>query len=384
MSAQYLKRIKEILECELINWTSLQNLETLLDFTLNQSKRAPPPYKNTLLGKTNMISSSSTLLCCLIAVVTLRTTCPFHLPFNNFPFKSKSATPLKTTFTEVDASLECSTTLGHDVTLSGQYCWDGGLRIAGSFSGTLDGKSSATLAITSGGSCVSDVFGIDSLFCNGVLCGNVKVSHVHLGRDAKVVGDIICETMILEEGASILGVMQVGEEDEEVRADGPSDDYTSSNQWDQPQLQQQPVFNKYAPHSFSTQQPKQPPPQTNLNVDNFGNPLFRGPTNSQVDTLRRNRMQVRDARELMDKHRGKASVLGQGAGVGRTLEQPADEYNWRAEVDKTNQILRRGVDFPPPQRQSDGRKVDDDGVNDKKSVADNNDIPKTRFLGRFR
>uniref|UniRef100_A0A7S4KBT0 Uncharacterized protein n=1 Tax=Odontella aurita TaxID=265563 RepID=A0A7S4KBT0_9STRA len=37
-------------------------------------------------------------------------------------------------------------------------------------------------------------------------------------------------------------------------------------------------------------------------VDDFGNPLFRGATDDEVNSLRRNRELVKKAREIMDKH----------------------------------------------------------------------------------
>lgn len=52
-----------------------------------------------------------------------------------------------------------------------------------------------------------------------------------------------------------------------------------------------------------------PPPKKKKEsmVDDFGNPLIRGASNDEVDSLRRNRELVKEAREIMDRHtRGKA------------------------------------------------------------------------------
>ena len=333
---------------------------------------------------------------------------PFCHPFTLFKFPSRSAIPLQhilrsnsQTFEDASDNVEYTAFIGSDVSLTGSYNFDKGLKISGSFSGTLTAPpTSSTLTVTSSGSCVSEVANLDTLNCDGILCGNIRVRHVHLGSSARVVGDVVCETMVVEEGASLLGVMRVGQEEDILREagkikEGIEDSLPRAQSQAPSQVQS---FNRFAPPSYTTtfyppssSGASQPPPASsqnpysynsnninnnsglNLNVDNFGNPLFRAPTNSQVDTLRKNRDKVKDARELMDSKMGTSKKFA----VNRDFMNKIDAdkpYDWRETLDKTNQILKRGT--PAAKKE--------DVFRTKNKQEEDEDESTRKFLGRFR
>lgn len=104
------------------------------------------------------------------------------------------------------------TTLGEGVSFRGELSFDRLLRIDGSFEGSL--RSQGKIIIGKQGK-VKAHLNLREAIIEGVLEGNITVQErLELRGAASVRGDIKAQSLVVDDGVSIVGVVQVGVQEE--------------------------------------------------------------------------------------------------------------------------------------------------------------------------
>lgn len=98
------------------------------------------------------------------------------------------------------------TTIGEGVVVKGELSFQRLLRVDGSFEGTL--HSEGKLIVGPKGSIKADL-NLSEIIAEGHIEGNITVERLELRRNAVVLGDITAQSMSVEEGVSITGLVQV-------------------------------------------------------------------------------------------------------------------------------------------------------------------------------
>jgi cytoskeletal protein CcmA (bactofilin family) len=110
-------------------------------------------------------------------------------------------------------SSQQKTIIGAGTRISGNLQGDEDLTVFGRLDGqvTLSGSS---LSVESAGMVVADVHAT-SVVINGTVVGNINASDmIHISEQGRVVGDIATPRLIIEEGASFRGAIDMGEVEE--------------------------------------------------------------------------------------------------------------------------------------------------------------------------
>ena len=101
-----------------------------------------------------------------------------------------------------------TTVIGTDTHIKGEMTFDGNAKILGRFEGTITTKGQ--LHIAEGASCKAQVTA-GSVTVDGQVEGNLRASdRVQLNAKSKLVGDLVAAKLIVAEGASFAGQVQVG------------------------------------------------------------------------------------------------------------------------------------------------------------------------------
>lgn len=96
--------------------------------------------------------------------------------------------------------------VGDVLKFTGEVRFKSMLRIDGSFSGNVTSPD-GTLIVSAGAQITEAVINVASAKINGTVVGDVNASkEIVLGRTAKVTGNLICPTLVVEEGALFNGI----------------------------------------------------------------------------------------------------------------------------------------------------------------------------------
>lgn len=102
------------------------------------------------------------------------------------------------------------TVIGPDTHIKGEMSFDSSCRILGRFEGTVSAKGQ--LHIADGASCKAQVE-VGTVTVDGSVEGNITAKdRVQLNAKAKIVGDVRAAKLVVAEGASFTGHVQVGPE----------------------------------------------------------------------------------------------------------------------------------------------------------------------------
>jgi cytoskeletal protein CcmA (bactofilin family) len=99
------------------------------------------------------------------------------------------------------------TTVGANVTMSGNLSFERLLRIDGTFTGSL--SSEGDLVIGPDGALNGDVIGLNEVLLDGVIRGNVEVQRVELRGTAQIYGNVSAKVFTMEPGTSVVGKLNV-------------------------------------------------------------------------------------------------------------------------------------------------------------------------------
>ena len=100
------------------------------------------------------------------------------------------------------------TVIGPDTHIKGEMSFDTSCRLLGRFEGTINAKGQFHIA--DGANCKATVQA-GNITVDGSVEGNVSASDkVQLNAKAKVVGDVTAAKLVVAEGASFVGHVQVG------------------------------------------------------------------------------------------------------------------------------------------------------------------------------
>lgn len=100
------------------------------------------------------------------------------------------------------------TVIGRDTTIKGEMSFESGARILGTFEGKI--TSAGEVQIGSGANCNAAVEA-QRVLVDGNINGDISASELlTLNADAKVVGDIVANKLVVMEGATFVGNCRVG------------------------------------------------------------------------------------------------------------------------------------------------------------------------------
>lgn len=103
---------------------------------------------------------------------------------------------------------EQTTIIGADTHFKGEMSFDSSCRILGKFEGTIDAKGQ--LHVADGASCKAQVKAAN-ITVDGNVEGNVHATDkVQLNAKARITGDVVAAKLVVAEGASFTGHVQVG------------------------------------------------------------------------------------------------------------------------------------------------------------------------------
>ena len=108
----------------------------------------------------------------------------------------------------VPAAVECSTVIGNDVVIKGEITVEKGLRVDGQIEGAVTTKGRVHVGRT--GQLSAEING-GAIFVEGKLKGNMTASErVTLEATSNVSGDLTATKLIVIEGATFVGKVNVG------------------------------------------------------------------------------------------------------------------------------------------------------------------------------
>jgi cytoskeletal protein CcmA (bactofilin family) len=103
-----------------------------------------------------------------------------------------------------------TTVIGPDTHIKGEMMFDSTARILGTFEGRIVAKGE--VQIGDGAACKASVEGA-SIVVDGLIEGDVLArERVQLNAKARIIGDVVANTLIVAEGASFMGNVRVGAE----------------------------------------------------------------------------------------------------------------------------------------------------------------------------
>jgi cytoskeletal protein CcmA (bactofilin family) len=118
------------------------------------------------------------------------------------------------------AENEGSTIIGESITVTGNVSGDEDLTIRGRLEGSV---SIAKTLVVEAGAAVKAEISARTCVISGVVVGNVTASEsVEITREARMVGDISAPRVIIADGASFRGRVDMGEVDVEVAGEAPA------------------------------------------------------------------------------------------------------------------------------------------------------------------
>lgn len=101
-----------------------------------------------------------------------------------------------------------TTVIGPDTHIKGEMVFDSTARILGTFEGKIVAKGE--VQIGEGAACKASVEGIN-VIVDGLIEGDVLArERVQLNNKARVIGDVVANTLVVAEGASFVGNVRVG------------------------------------------------------------------------------------------------------------------------------------------------------------------------------
>lgn len=104
---------------------------------------------------------------------------------------------------EENQHTQAETVVGPSVKIQGDLNSEGNIRIEGQVSGKI--KTSQSVYVNQGAKISADVLA-DSAVIGGEIQGNIKISgHLILQATAKILGDITCQILRVEDGAIFTG-----------------------------------------------------------------------------------------------------------------------------------------------------------------------------------
>jgi cytoskeletal protein CcmA (bactofilin family) len=118
------------------------------------------------------------------------------------------------------AENEGSTIIGESITVTGNVSGDEDLTIRGRLEGSV---SIAKTLVVEAGAAVKAEISARACVISGVVVGNVTASEsVEITREARMVGDVSAPRVIIADGASFRGRVDMGEVDVEVAGEAPA------------------------------------------------------------------------------------------------------------------------------------------------------------------
>lgn len=101
-----------------------------------------------------------------------------------------------------------TTVIGPDTHIKGEMVFDSTARILGTFEGRITAKGE--VQIGDGAACKAAVEG-QNVIVDGLVEGDIVArERVQLNAKAKVIGDVVANTLVVAEGASFVGNVRVG------------------------------------------------------------------------------------------------------------------------------------------------------------------------------
>ncbi len=101
-----------------------------------------------------------------------------------------------------------TTVIGPDTHIKGEMVFDSTARILGTFEGKIIAKGE--VQIGDGAACKASVEGVN-VIVDGLVEGDVLArERVQLNQKARIIGDVVANTLVVAEGASFVGNVRVG------------------------------------------------------------------------------------------------------------------------------------------------------------------------------
>jgi cytoskeletal protein CcmA (bactofilin family) len=112
---------------------------------------------------------------------------------------------------------EITTILGKGSEFEGKLCFEGTLRIEGSFRGEI--RSEAVLVVGEGAEVNAEIH-VGTIIINGTVLGNVTATHaVEIRSPGKVVGNLTTPSLSIEKGVVFEGACQMDGSPKKVKAE---------------------------------------------------------------------------------------------------------------------------------------------------------------------